>query len=255
MHDQAHHWSRAASRYEEEFVDPYQRARRNPVLNYLSRLDGQPLTVADLGCGIGPLLPLLSERFARVLAIDFAPDMLRRARERARGLGNVEFHQFGLTDLAPLANQAHVAVAINSLVMPDVGQIEATLGQVRRLLKPGGVFLGIVPAMDAVHYHTMLLLDRARRLGMPEEKARQNAAHQGEHALYDFAFSRFCYLGLEQHFWQPFEVAYRLHRAGFEAVRRRKIFLDWSQFAAGAEFAPGMPPWDWCFLCRAPREG
>ncbi len=255
MHDQAHHWSQAASRYEQEFVDPYGHARHNPVLQYLSRLDGKRLTVADLGCGIGPLLPLLSERFARVLAIDFAPEMLRRARERVAGSRNVEFHQLALTDLAPLAKQADVAVAVNSLVMPTVGDVEAALQQVFLLLKPGGRFLGIVPAIDAVHYHTMLLLDRARALGMPEDKARQNASHRGEHPLYDFAFGRFRYLGLEQHFWQPFEVAYRLKRAGFVGVRKKKIYLDWSQFAAGAELAGQQPPWDWCFYCQNPPEG
>jgi SAM-dependent methyltransferase len=255
MHDQAHHWSQAASRYEQEFVDPYGRARRNPILEYLSRIDGKRLTVADLGCGIGPLLQLLSDRFAHVHAIDFAPEMLRRARQRVTDRGNVHFHQLRLTDLTPLANKADVAVAVNSLVMPTVGEIESALGQALLLLRPGGVFLGIVPAMDAVHYHTMLLLDRARALGMPEDKARQNAAHQGEHSLYDFTFGRFHYLGLEQHFWQPFEIAYRMRRAGFVKVRTKKIYLDWSQFAAGAEFAGRTPPWDWCFLCRVPREG
>lgn len=255
MHNQAHHWSQAAARYEQEFVDPYRCADRNPVLRFLARFDGSRKTVADLGCGIGPLLPLLSHQFTRVLAVDFADEMLRRAREQSASLPNVEFHQRPLTDLSPLHGQADVAVAVNSLVMPTVGEIEAVLTQVRLLLRPGGIFLGIVPSIDAVHYHTMLLLDRARKLQMPEAKARQNAAHQAEHPLFDFAFGQFSYLGLEQHFWQPYEIAYRLKRAGFVRPRKKKLPLDWSQFACGAELKAEPSPWDWCFLCHAPREG
>ncbi len=72
----------------------------------------------------------------------------------------------------------------------------------RRLLhdvvaEASGHFLGIVPAMDAVHYYTMLLVDRARKAGMPADKARQNAAHLGEHALYEFAFGGFRYRGID----------------------------------------------------------
>jgi SAM-dependent methyltransferase len=248
MASQSDAWSAAASRYEQEFVDPYHDGVRNPLPAALEALaQSGARTVADLGCGIGPLLPTLARLFARVLAIDFAPGMLQRARQRVAGLGHVEFFQRDLTDLADLAGMADVAVAVNSLVLPDPAQLECALRQAHEVLKPGGVLLGIVPAMDAVHYHTMLLVDRARRSGMPIDKARQNAAQHGEHALYDFAFGQFRYLGLEQHFWQPFEVRYRLRRAGFRRVRLRKVRLAWEQFACAAELARYPPLWDWFF--------
>lgn len=253
MHDQAHYWSQSARRYEQEFVDPYARAARNPVLEVLSRFNGAGKTVADLGCGIGPLLPLLAQRFSRVHAVDFAAGMLERARERCVGLPNVTFHQRNLTDLG--LDPVDVAVAINSLVQPTVTEVEAVLAEIRRLVKPGGLFVGIVPSIDAVHYHTMLLLDRARKAGMPDAKARQNAGQHAEHDLFDFAFGGFTYLGLRQHFWQPWEVDYRLRRAGFVRVRTTRLYLDWSQFAAGSELRDERPPWDWCFRGRAPKEG
>ena len=173
--------------------------------------------------------------------------MLKRAREHCRGLANVEFLHRGLTDLAPLAGQLDVAVAVNSLVLPDIGELETALRSIHAALRPGGHFLGIVPAMDAVHYYTMLLVDRARQAGMPADKARQNAAHHAEHELYDFAFGGFRYQGLEQHFWQPFEVRYRLRRAGFRGVRLTKVHLSWGQFAGAADLKDEPPPWDWFF--------
>jgi hypothetical protein len=104
--------------------------------------------------------------------------------------------------------------------------------------------------MDAVHYFTMLLVDRARQAGMPTAQARKNAAHHAEHALYDFAFGDFRYRGIEQHFWQPFEVKYRLRRAGFRGVRLRKVRLAWHQFGCARDLGDRPPPWDWFFQAR-----
>jgi len=248
--DQAHFWSDAARHYEQEFVDPYLPDVRNPLRAVLAELAGSDhTTVADLGCGIGPLLPFLSQHFRSVLAIDFAEGMLRRARAHCAGLSNISFLRRGLTDLDG-CGPVDVAVAVNSLVLPDLGDLEKALGCVHRLLRPGGVFVGIVPGMDAVHHLTMLLLDRARQAGMPQAAARKNAAMHAEHELYDFAFGEFRYRGLVQHFWQPFEVPYRLRRAGFQKVRLAKVALSWDQFGCGKDLAAYPPPWDWFFQAQ-----
>jgi SAM-dependent methyltransferase len=251
MSDQADRWSGVAKSYETEFVDPYLPEVRNPLMKVLKRVAGDGTkTAADLGCGVGPLLPQLSQRFRRVFAVDFAAGMLARSRESCAGLNNIEFLQRELTDLTPLAGQVDVAVAVNSLVLPDVGELEAALRQIHTALRPGGRFLGIVPAMDAVHYFTMLLVDRARQAGMPTIQARKNAAHHAEHSLYEFAFGDFKYQGIEQHFWQPFEVKYRLRRAGFRRVRLKKVRLAWHQFGCARDLGKKPPPWDWFFAAR-----
>jgi ubiquinone/menaquinone biosynthesis C-methylase UbiE len=220
---------------------------RNPLRQAVAELADKQKTVVDLGCGIGPLLTFLSEHFGRVIAVDFAEGMLARARERCQGLTNVEFHQCDLTDLKEWTEQVDVAVAVNSLVLPDVAELDRALHAIHGTLREGGHFLGIVPAMDAVHYFTMLLLDRARLAGMPSTKAQQNAAHHAEHEFYDFSFGTFRFKGLEQHFWQPFEVRYRLRRAGFHHVRMAKVHLSWQQFGCARDLGDEPPPWDWFF--------
>jgi SAM-dependent methyltransferase len=248
MPDQSYFWSRVAPSYEEEFIDPYRPDVHNPLFARLTELrDPQHKTAIDLGCGIGPLLPFLAERFQTVHAVDFADGMLQRARQRCRPLTNVEFRKGHLTELTELAGRIDVAVAVNSLVMPDIAELEASLRQARALLRPGGRFLGIVPAMDAEHYVTMLLLDRALDRGLPQDTARRNAAHHADHQNFDFAFGEFRYQGLEQHFWQPFEVRHRLRRAGFARSRMVKVLLAWKQFACGSELEQYPPPWDWFF--------
>ena len=87
-----------------------------------------------------------------------------------------------------------------------------------------------------------------------QRSARKNAAVQAEHELYDFAFSEFRYRGLIQHFWQPFEVPYRLERAGFQRVRVTKVELSWAQFGAAKDLAGHPPPWDWFFQAERPGK-
>ena len=76
-------WSRAAARYDDLFLDPFRPGVENPLLDAI-RAIAEPAskTVADLGCGTGPLLPELVERFGEVVALDFAPGMIEKARKR-----------------------------------------------------------------------------------------------------------------------------------------------------------------------------
>jgi SAM-dependent methyltransferase len=249
MNDQHFHWSRVAASYEKEFIDPYRADVQSPLKRTLGLLARRgAASVADLGCGIGPLLPFLSKRFQRVWGVDFAEGMLARARARVTACANVQFLQRPLTDLQPLHGVLEAAVAVNSLVMPDPRELDAALREIRACLKPGGAFVGIVPAMDAVDYFTMLLVDRALDLGQPLDAARKNAAHHNDHASYDFAFGEFRFQGLHQHFWQPAEVHYRFARAGFRLRRLKKIALSWQQFSCWRDLAAHPPPWDWFFL-------
>ena len=51
---------------------------------------------------------------------------------------------------------------------------------------------------------------------------------------------------------QPFEVSYRLQRAGFHHVQLAKVELSWEQFGALKDLAGHPPPWDWFFQAEKP---
>jgi SAM-dependent methyltransferase len=251
MLNQDRHWGRHASGYDEKFLDPFGPGVDNPLWEAIDAVQ-EPArkTVADLGCGTGPLLPHLVGRFGRVVALDFAPAMLERAKQRL-GLeraGAVTYLRRSMHELDDLAGQIDVAIAVNSLVMPDVRLIDRALRAIRSSLRPEGIFMGIVPSIDAIYYHSLLLVDQALDHGMDSKEAQQFAAYHAEHRYYDFAFGRFKYQGLRQKFWQPFEVEHRLGKAGFRGIGLRKVLYPWDKdLAGGAELSHHPPSWDWFF--------
>lgn len=251
--DQGRAWSRQASNYDDLFLDPFRPGVESPLLPALEGLPHpERMTVADLGCGTGPLLPHLVGRFGRVIALDFAPGMIARAKKRlGKGAGAVEFLNRPMWELDDLAGSLDAAVAVNSIVMPDVRAIDRTLAAIRAALGPDGVFLAVLPAMDAIHYHTMLLHDRALDRGLAPEEAERHAAFHAEHHYYDFAFGRFGFQGLRQKFWQPFEAEYRLAKAGFREVALDRVTYPWDESLAGyKDFAHLPRSWDWFVRAR-----
>ena len=248
-------WSRHAARYNELFLDPFRPGVENPLLDAIEAIPGSAhKVVADLGCGTGPLLARLVARFDQVVALDFAPGMIAEAKKRVVADGGngkaarVAFLVRAMHELDDFRGEFDVALAVNSLVMPDVRAIDRTLAAIRGSLRPGGLFLGIVPSMDAIHYHTMLLHDAALDRGLPPEEAERHAAFHGEHHYYEFAFGRFLFQGLRQKFWQPFEIHHHFRKAGFSRVELAKVLYPWDDtITGGPAFADYPRSWDWFF--------
>ena len=92
--------------------------------------------VGDLGCGTGHLSELIAPFAARVHAIDRSAEMVREAEARLGHLRNVEVRRGELGHL-PLADGC-LDLAVLSLVLPYVKDIEGVLADVARALDPGG---------------------------------------------------------------------------------------------------------------------
>jgi len=255
LQNQDRHWSRHAAEYDELFLDPYAPNVENPLWSALAAIpDAAHKSVADLGCGTGPLLPYLAERFAQVIAVDFAPAMLERAKKRLSqsAASRVIFLERPIHDLHDLAGRIDVAIATNSLVMPDVTLIDRSLQSIRDALNPDGQFLGIVPSIDAILYHLMLLMDQAIDQGLEPKEAEKFASLNVERRRYDFVFGRFRFQGIHQKFWQPFEIEYRFKKAGFGAIDLQKVLYPWDDNLPGDDDLGDFPrSWDWFFRAQA----
>jgi SAM-dependent methyltransferase len=249
----ARDWDRVAGDYFGEVVSPFHRGVPAPLLRALDAIPASRRgTVADLGCGIGTLLPTLAARFRRVLAVDFSPAMLVRARAACRA-SQVSMHRADLTDLRRFARRLDVAVCVNSVLLPEPVALDRIFAGIAGALRPGGILVGVFPAMEPVLYQGFLIHERERAAHAPPA-ARRRTSRILERARYDFVHGTYVENGRAQKFFYDFELRHRLRRAGFRRIRIGRVSYPWSGDAVGGyERFPGEPPmWDW--LVRAERS-
>jgi malonyl-CoA O-methyltransferase len=110
------------------------------LLERLQTFGLAPATVLDLGAGTGRVTRELKRRYRRalVVALDLAPGMLRQARRHLR-----PWRRFarvcGDAQQLPLKD-ASVDVIVSNLMLQWCQPLDAALAEVRRVLKPAGLF-------------------------------------------------------------------------------------------------------------------
>ncbi|MHB0977123.1 MAG: methyltransferase domain-containing protein [Candidatus Aquicultorales bacterium] len=100
--------------------------------------------VADIGCGTGSMVDLLNNRGYKALGMDLRPEGLRAAGER----GSDRLVQADVAKLPCADSSLDAVLALD--VLEHVEDEAAVLSEVRRVLKPGGVFLLTVPAIPSL---------------------------------------------------------------------------------------------------------
>jgi putative AdoMet-dependent methyltransferase len=99
--------------------------------------------ILEIGTGTGHFARAAAAAGLRVTAVDISPAMLEYAENRARrdALANIEFHEGGFLTFSPAPATFDAAVSVAVLHhLPDFWKAVA-LQNVRRALKPGGLFV------------------------------------------------------------------------------------------------------------------
>lgn len=152
-------------------------------------------TVGDLGCGDGRLLPYLCGAFGQVIAVDFAPATLARAREVCAGLP-VNFRRRDLRDLTPLRHRLDVALLVDAVNGPRASDVDRVLTQVAGSLVHGGVLVATFRARPR---------QGKTPVPLPLGDAAIEAGPDGLPAFHET------------------ELQYRLRCAGFRGLRLRRL--------------------------------
>ncbi len=111
------------------------------LLERLDLLKLKPEVILDVGCGTGVITAQLMRKYrkARVIGLERTPAMVVKARKRAPWLRTL----YGLCaepEAIPLAD-ARFDLIFSNLALPWTVDLDGTLAEFRRLLKPGGALL------------------------------------------------------------------------------------------------------------------
>jgi malonyl-CoA O-methyltransferase len=129
-------FDRASNAYEAAAV--LQARVRQELLERLNLVGLAPQAVLDLGCGTGSASRELKRRYrhARVLALDFAPGMLRAAR-RHLSLWR-RFDRVCADALRLPLRTGSIGLVFSNLMLQWCDDLDAALAEARRVLAPGG---------------------------------------------------------------------------------------------------------------------
>lgn len=136
----AAHWGRRAAHFDEDFGHsirtPAERAAWDRVFALVLE-KRQGLAALDVGCGTGFLSLELAARGHRVTGIDFAPEMLALATEKAAAAGAAVRFEHADAEALPFA-PASFDLVMTRHVLWTLPHPEAALDEWLRVLRPGG---------------------------------------------------------------------------------------------------------------------
>ncbi len=118
---------------EQPFFRPENRRRVRSILSQLATETGAD-RLLDIGCGTGFILDLANESFRQLDGIDITPEMLAQVTPRP----NVHV-QVASAEALPFEQNGFSVVTMYS-VLHHVSDLSIVFREIRRVLRPGGVF-------------------------------------------------------------------------------------------------------------------
>ena len=109
--------------------NPLMALEQRTVLSLLPPLNG--LAVLDAGCGSGRYLRELQKLGAAAIGVDLSAAMLSRASEVSKRIARADIRALPL-------GTASIDAIVCGLAFSDVPKLEAALGELARVLRPGG---------------------------------------------------------------------------------------------------------------------
>lgn len=165
--DDSRFWDRIARKYATDKIADeagYERTLAR-CLDYLKPTDN----VLEFACGTGTTALRLAPSVGSLTASDISGEMIAIAREKqaadgaVNGAGTLAFVQSALDTLTCPGEGFDVVMGFSAIhLVPDLGE---GLARIRRLLKPGGLFISKTPCLGDMNPLILAALPLMRLLG------------------------------------------------------------------------------------------
>jgi SAM-dependent methyltransferase len=162
------HFERLARESEDPWdyaTSEYEQGKYRTTLEYLPERTGRTL---ELGCSVGVFTAMLAPRTSSLLAVDFSPTALERARERLGGDTRVEFERRSLPEEMP-EGPFDTILCAEILYYWSADLVEEGVARIEAALAPGGTLLAVHwrhpdPRRELIGDNVHAILDEATSL-------------------------------------------------------------------------------------------
>lgn len=163
----------SAEKFWDKSADKYSKSKISDLESYQKKLDEtqrllEPhMHVLEFGCGTGSTAITHAPYVKHIDAIDISNNMLEIGRDKARaaGVDNIVFTHSSLSEFN--AAEASVDVVLGLSILHLLPDRDATLKEVKRVLKPGGYFVSSTACLgNSVLRFIKLIAPVVKKLGL-----------------------------------------------------------------------------------------
>jgi SAM-dependent methyltransferase len=232
-------WNELAANFEELVCDVAREETNDRLRHFVSATRPSPRSsvLVDLGCGIGTFIKRFGPLFKEIVAVEYAPKTIARAKERCAGMANVAWMTMDVARAAKkIGTRADLTVCLHVITSASTAVRNAQWAGVVSVTKPGGFALVVVPSLESEE----MIQDHISR-GMQGVKSKMMASGLVEVD------------GTRQKYYRRDEVAATVAKHGLKVVRLDRIVSSWSREGMAKPRSGNREgPWDWICLAQRP---
>jgi 2-polyprenyl-3-methyl-5-hydroxy-6-metoxy-1,4-benzoquinol methylase len=243
------HWDKLANTFEKEVMSSLHtdksRVLYKAIRKYISKKDH----VADLGCGVGGFIPLLSVCGKKISACDFSPKCIEVAKKKYKKTKNTNFFVHDLTK--PLKEKYDVGIAANVLLAHEPPMLKKMLQNMADSIKKGGYLIVVIPSLESSLYVYKTIVDVLIQQGETSAAAKK---YVDEKIAEDYisltdGIIKVGDVPTKHYIAEEFEA--QLLKFNMEVVQRKKLKYPWdTEIESPPKNLKGSGPWDWMFVGR-----
>jgi SAM-dependent methyltransferase len=245
------YWNKMGKIYRDEIFSVSESDKSKIIKRQLkkyAKLDG---VAADFGCGIGGFVPMLSEHFKKVYAIDFSKSCLQKAKALYEDLDNVSFHCADLTAPKLSFPKVDFILCVNAVITSSLSTRLGIFKNLSSHVAKGGHLFLVVPSLESALYTNFRLIQWNLDDGMSPSSAvvsgfnkiKLSAAHLHQGIVEIDKVPTKHYL--------KEELTAILEDLNFEVVSFQKVEYGWdTEFDCPPKWMKSPYPWDWLVIAK-----
>jgi SAM-dependent methyltransferase len=242
------YWDKMAADYDGEIFSVLASDRNEVIVSVIQQLGSEKVVACDFGCGVGKFLPVLSENFRTIYALDLSGELLEQAHNNCKNLNNINFSKADLSKNKLKLPPVDFGLCVNVLIMSSRKVRIAIFNTITEHLKAGAHLVLVVPSLESALLSDYRLVQWNLKQGLSYDEAVSD---------FDSDSSASLRQGLVEidgvptkHYLKEELIAF-LKDKPFEIESIEKVEYSWdTEFESPPKWMREPYPWDWLLVLR-----